>query len=113
MILVVPQHKVTRYVWFDGPKESPYEGGRWKVHVQLPENYPFLPPNISFASMILHPNTAVLMLKDQKEYAKRVKEHMRQHGTLLLEADDDADTDDATELSDVSSADSSDDLALT
>ena len=29
------------YVLFDGPKDSAYEGGIWKVHVQLPDNYPY------------------------------------------------------------------------
>ena len=29
------------FVKFDGPAETPYENGPWKVHVTLPADYPF------------------------------------------------------------------------
>lgn len=43
-------------VIMNGPKESPYEGGKFNLQIYLPEEYPMVPPKALFMTKIYHPN---------------------------------------------------------
>ncbi|EED19898.1 ubiquitin conjugating enzyme (UbcB), putative [Talaromyces stipitatus ATCC 10500] len=49
------------YKWkvtMKGPEDTPYEGGTFIVNLTLPNEYPFKPPTVSFATKIYHPNVS-------------------------------------------------------
>ncbi|PKU67629.1 ubiquitin-conjugating enzyme E2 4 [Dendrobium catenatum] len=64
MKLMMSDHKVEMvndgmnefFVDFHGPKESLYQGGVWRIRVELPDAYPYKSPSIGFVNKIYHPN---------------------------------------------------------
>ncbi|KAH6943322.1 hypothetical protein HPB50_019462 [Hyalomma asiaticum] len=39
-----------------GPENTPYEGGLFKMKIEIGENYPFVPPRVTMVTPVYHPN---------------------------------------------------------
>ncbi|KAJ1813293.1 ubiquitin-conjugating enzyme E2 N [Coemansia sp. RSA 2599] len=80
-ILAQPIENNIRYfeVYMDGPSQSPYEGGRFKLELFLPEEYPMAPPKVRFLTKMYHPNIDKLgricldILKDKWSPALQIR----------------------------------------
>lgn len=58
-VLEVTQDGFDIFHWFaviEGPKGTPYEGGKFQLAISLPTAYPFKPPSFKFITPILHQN---------------------------------------------------------
>jgi len=58
-ISVSPIDEENIYEWqaiIIGPKDTPYEGGIFKLGIKIPDQYPFRPPKVTFETQIFHPN---------------------------------------------------------
>jgi len=41
-----------------GPQGTPYQGGTFYVDIEIPKNYPFVPPKMRFETKVWHPNVS-------------------------------------------------------
>ncbi len=57
-ISVAPFGDNLRYlkVSLDGPADTPYAGGVFRLEMFLPSEYPMVPPKVRFLTKIYHPN---------------------------------------------------------
>lgn len=47
------------FLWtgiIQGPPDTPYEGGKFKLRMKFPKDYPFSPPKVVFLTKVYHPN---------------------------------------------------------
>ncbi len=52
-----PEESMTHWTgYIDGPQDSPYAGGRFKLIMDFPAYFPFKPPTVQFITPIFHPN---------------------------------------------------------
>eukprot|EP00050_Salpingoeca_kvevrii_P006786 m.291651 g.291651 ORF g.291651 m.291651 type:complete len:151 (+) comp12498_c0_seq1:35-487(+) len=67
------------HVAMDGPSQSPFEGGLFKLELFLPGEYPMSPPKVRFLTKIYHPNIDKLgricldILKDKWSPALQIR----------------------------------------
>lgn len=56
-LLLVNENDLTHLIgFFKGPPGTPYEGGAFQVDINIPNEYPFKPPQMKFSTKIYHPN---------------------------------------------------------
>ena len=59
MFTAAPKSDDDLFTWeatMTGPPDTPYEGGKFKLLVKIPENYPFQAPRFYFITKIYHVN---------------------------------------------------------
>lgn len=57
-ITLIP-NEANLFLWralLKGPTETPFEGGSFELSINVPEQYPLVPPTVRFKTKIFHPN---------------------------------------------------------
>ena len=44
------------YALIKGPEDTPFAGGTFRLGIQIPDDYPMVPPKVDFLTPIYHPN---------------------------------------------------------
>lgn len=61
-----------------GPSNTPYDDGKFKLHIVVPNDYPFKPPSIKMLTPIFHPN-----IKDKEICLDILKDNWKPSYNLL------------------------------
>ncbi|KAG8343353.1 putative Ubiquitin conjugating enzyme [Trypanosoma vivax] len=54
-----PSDPNNMFVWeavLKGPSETPFEGGKYRLCLSVPRDYPMVPPKANFVTKVFHPN---------------------------------------------------------
>ena len=57
-VIIKPvENNITRWTgYIEGPKDSPYEGGKFPIEMNFDSSYPVKPPSVKFTKFVFHPN---------------------------------------------------------
>ena len=55
-ILLIQEDSYRWSAKITGPEGSPYEDGIFYLKIDIPKDYPFKPPKVSFITTVYHPN---------------------------------------------------------